>query len=296
MDRHLCNWVKNFLTDRPQSVRVGSRTSSTRTVSTGTPQGCVLSPLLYTLFTHDCVASQSNTCIIKFADDTTVMGLITAGDETAYRKEVADLVAWCQDNNLSLNAEKTKEMIVDPRKRVELHTPLYIGEAEVERVKTFKFLGVHISEDLTWSHNTHHTIKKAQQRLYFLRRLRKFGMPAKILCNFYRSTIESVLSSSITVWYGNCTAQDRKALQRVIKTAQLISGAAFPTLQDTYRTRVLRRAHNIIKDRSHPQHSLFTLLPSGKRYRSVKSRTTRLTNSFYPQAIRLVNDSFKHPH
>ncbi|KAK3554577.1 hypothetical protein QTP70_025533 [Hemibagrus guttatus] len=57
----LCNWVLNFLTDRLQSVRVGNRTSGIRTVSTGTPQGFVLSPLLYTLFTYDCVASQKPT-------------------------------------------------------------------------------------------------------------------------------------------------------------------------------------------------------------------------------------------
>ncbi|KAI4888599.1 hypothetical protein NFI96_004398 [Prochilodus magdalenae] len=145
------------------------------------------------------------------------------------------------------------------------------SETEVERVKTFKFLGVHISEDLTWSHNTHYIVRKSQQRLYFLRRLRKFGMSAQILSNFYRSTIESVLTSSITVWYGNCTAQDRKALQRVSKTAQSISGAAFPSLQDIYRTRVIRRAHSIIRDSTHPQHSLFMLLPSGRRYRKKPS-------------------------
>ncbi|KAI4884029.1 hypothetical protein NFI96_019554 [Prochilodus magdalenae] len=172
----------------------------------------------------------SNTSIIKFADDTTVIGLITGGDETAYRREVAELVDWCDYNNLSLNTDKTKEMIVDPRRRRrELHTPLFIGGTEVERVKTFKFLGVHISEDLTWSHNTHYIVRKSQQRLYFLRRLRKFGMSAQILSNFYRSTIESVLTSSITVWYdrGPCLALCTKAPlhchQRAIKTLENLS-------------------------------------------------------------------------
>ncbi|KAK3549273.1 hypothetical protein QTP70_034478 [Hemibagrus guttatus] len=78
----------------PQAVRVGNRISGIRTVSTGTPQGCVLSPLLYTLFTYDCVASQTNTKIIKFADDTAVIGLITGVEETSYRTEVAE----SQDN------------------------------------------------------------------------------------------------------------------------------------------------------------------------------------------------------
>jgi hypothetical protein len=51
--------------------------------------------------------------IIKFADDTTVVGLITNNDKTAYREEVRALGVWCQDNNLSLNVSKTKEMIMD---------------------------------------------------------------------------------------------------------------------------------------------------------------------------------------
>ena len=127
----LCSWVLDFLTDRPQTVRVGTRTSGTRTVSTGTPQGYVLGPLLYTLFTYDCAPTQRNTTVIKFVDDTTLIGLIAGGAETDYREEVAQLVSWCHTSNLSLNAEKTKEMIVVPRRRRVEHSPLHIGGAQV---------------------------------------------------------------------------------------------------------------------------------------------------------------------
>ena len=53
----LCDWILSFLTGRHQAVRRGNATSSTLTLNTGAPQGFVLSPLLYSLFTHDCVAS-----------------------------------------------------------------------------------------------------------------------------------------------------------------------------------------------------------------------------------------------
>ncbi|KAK3521243.1 hypothetical protein QTP70_001557 [Hemibagrus guttatus] len=78
-------------------------------------------------------------------------------------------------------------MIIDPRRRrKEQHIPIYIGETEVERVKTFKFLGTYISEHFTWSHNTQQLLRRSQQRLYFLRRLRKFGILTEILSNFYK--------------------------------------------------------------------------------------------------------------
>ncbi|KAI4878001.1 hypothetical protein NFI96_008347 [Prochilodus magdalenae] len=290
LNTSLSNWILDFLTGRPQSVRIGRNTSSTTTLSTGAPQGCVLSPLLFTLLTHDCAAMHTSNHIIKFADDTTVVGLINKNDESAYREEVQRLTDWCRTNNLSLNVDKTKEMVVDFRRTRRDHSPLHIDGSTVEIVKSTKFLGVHLAEDLTWSLNTSTITKKAQQRLYFLRRLRKAHLPPPILTTFYRGTIESILSSCITAWFGNCTASDRKSLQRVVRTAEKIIGVSLPTITDIYTTRCIRKTTSIVDDYTHPSHTLFTLLPSGKRYRSIRALTSRLCNSFFPHAIRLLNN------
>ena len=98
----LCNWILDFPAGRPQVVRVCNNTSATLILNTRAPQGCLLSPLLYPLFTHDCMARHDSNTIIKFADDTTVVGLITDNDETAYREEVRDRAVWCQENNQSI--------------------------------------------------------------------------------------------------------------------------------------------------------------------------------------------------
>ncbi|KAK3534992.1 hypothetical protein QTP70_001951 [Hemibagrus guttatus] len=88
LNTSLCNWILDFLIGRPQSVRMGNSLSSTTTLSTGAPQGCVLSPLLFTLVPNNCAAMHSSNHIDKFADDTTVVGFISKNDETAYREEV----------------------------------------------------------------------------------------------------------------------------------------------------------------------------------------------------------------
>ncbi|KAI3353126.1 hypothetical protein L3Q82_019253, partial [Scortum barcoo] len=161
----LCHWIRDFLTNRPQVVRIGDNTSSTLVLSTGTPQGCVLSPALFTLFTSDCSAIHSTNTIVKFADDTTIVGLISDNDETHYREEIQHLTQWCSNNNLVLNTSKTKEVIVDYRRsRRTEHAPLLIHGEAVERVNNIKFLGIHITSDLTWSMNTAHLVKKAQQK------------------------------------------------------------------------------------------------------------------------------------
>ncbi len=215
--------------------------------------------------------------------------MITDNDETAYREEVSTLTKWCQENHLSLNIDKTKELVVDFRRQSREHTPITIDKTPVEQVNSFKFLGVHITEDLTWSAHTDAVLKKAHQRLFFLRRLRKFGTSPRIFRSFYTCTVESILTGCITAWFGNSTAGNRRALQRVVRTACHIVGGELPSLQDIYTRRCTRKARRIIKDSSHPSHRLLSLMPSGRRLRSIRSRTSRLRDSFFPQAIRLMN-------
>ncbi|KAL0160672.1 hypothetical protein M9458_044397, partial [Cirrhinus mrigala] len=251
LNTSLCNWILDFLTGRPQSVRVGRNTSSTTTLSTGAPQGCVLSPLLFTLLTHDCTAKFSSNHIIN------------NNDETHYREEVAQLAKWCGANNLSLNVGKTKEVVMDFRRNSVDHPPLTIDSSTVERVSSTKFLGVHITEDLTWTTNV--------------------TLPPPILTTFYRGTIESVLTSCITVWYGNCSAADLKTLQWTVNTAANIIGAPLPSILDIFLARCSCKASSIVKDPTHPSHNLFQLLPSGRRYRSIKARSAvRVLNSNLP--------------
>ena len=130
----------------------------------------------------------------------TVVGLITDNDETGYREQVRELALWGQDNNLSLNVVKTKEMIVNYRKRKTEHTPIIIDRAVVEQVESFKFLGVHITNKQTWSKHTKTVVKRARQNLFPLWRLKIFGMGPQILKRFYSCTIERI--GSPIVWRG----------------------------------------------------------------------------------------------
>ncbi len=119
---------------------------------------------------------------------------------------------------------------MDFRRQKREHTPIIIDGTPVERVSSFKFLGVHITEDLTWSAHTDAVLKKAQQLLFFLRRLRRFGMSPHILHSFYTCTVASILTGCITAWYGNSTSSNRKHLQRVVRTARHTVGGELPSL------------------------------------------------------------------
>ncbi|KAL0187608.1 hypothetical protein M9458_014707 [Cirrhinus mrigala] len=264
LNTSLCNWVLDFLTGRPQAVWVGSNTSSNITVNTGAPQGCVLS--LFTLLTHDCVLSHSPNLFIKVADDTTVVVLATVMRQTTEAR----------DNNLTLNVEKMKEIVVDFRRAHTQHAPLSIN-GRLSWVCTSLRISPGQTTPLHWP-RYHSSVSNSSSKL------RSTRAPAPIMC-----TIESILTSCITVWFGACNASCRKTPQRIVRAAEKIIGVPLPSLQDIYSTCLTRKPLCIAADPTHPMHSLFNLLPSGRRLRSLQARISRLKDSFIHQAVRKLN-------
>ena len=259
-------------------------------MSTGAPQGCVLSPCLYSLFTSDCETTDNSTHIVKFADDTTICGFISGNNEAKYRAQIQTTVNWCKENNLLLNVSKTKELIVDFRKCKNNKDPLIINGQEVNQVSSFKFLGTHIAHNMKWQENITDIRKKARQRLYFLRMLNSFNLNRNILVSFYRSTIESILTRSFLVWYKAATQKDLDRLNSIIRTAEKIIHSSLPSLDKLYNERTLKRTLALIKDTHHPACNLFVFLKSGKRLRTFMGNK-RFTTSFYPSAVHVFNSN-----
>ncbi|KAI3362674.1 hypothetical protein L3Q82_001633 [Scortum barcoo] len=190
---HLVAWITDYLTGRPQYVRLGDCRSDTVASSTGAPQRTVLSPVLFTLYTSDFQYKSEFCHVQKFADDTAIVGCIRSGQEDEYRELIKDFVTWCDLNHLLLNTTKTREMVVDFRRPRPHPEPVIIKGDCVEVVHTYKYLGVQLDDKLDWTANTDALCRKGQSRLYFLRRLASFNICKKLLQIFYQSVVASAL-------------------------------------------------------------------------------------------------------
>ena len=114
-------------------------------------------------------------------------------------------------------------------------------------------------------------------------------LSSSILSQFYKSTIESVLCFSITVWYGNLSQKDKHRLNRIVNISSKIIGLDLPTLESIYVRRLVKRANNILKDDTHPAYKLFELFPTGRRYRSIATKTNRFRDSTFPQTMTILS-------
>ena len=230
VNKNLIAWIFDFLINRTQYVKLNETISNLCKLNTGAPQGCVLSPTLYTLYTNDYCVKHSDTSLIKFADDSAFQGLFTNGLDSNYIEEVYRFVKWCEENYLILNVSITKEMILDFRrqKKKKNPTPLVINNETVEIVHTYKYFGFTVDDKLNWHEHCNELIKKINKRMYFLRKLQSFRLNNEVLYTFYCSILGSVNTFGISCRDSSITARDRKRLNSTIKKAGKIMNRQVP--------------------------------------------------------------------
>jgi len=154
-------WFKNYLENRTQLTYVNNTLSSPRKMSVGVPQGSVLGPLLFLIYINDICNSVSNAKTRLFADDT---NLFFAGKNVIQLQNEANfsmqrLLEWFTASKLTLNIEKTCFTLFTNKKMVPDIT-LTLNGKDISRVPVTKYLGMHLDENLNWTHHVEYVINK----------------------------------------------------------------------------------------------------------------------------------------
>ena len=170
----LLRWIGVFLLERSQFVRTDKYTSSQQYINGGIPQGTKLALILFAVMVNDLISTWGPR--IKVVDDLTAMEIVPRNSPSYLNHIVSDIQTFAWHNNMKLNPKKCKVMVV-----YFLHynatewQPVSIDGKQIEVVTVFKLLGVYQSSDLTWTAHCEYIIKKANRRLYALRKLKKSG-------------------------------------------------------------------------------------------------------------------------
>ena len=224
-----------------------------------------------------------------------MIGLITNDDESIYLDQLDWFVHYCDANYLELNISKTKEMVLDFRSKSNTPEPVVLKGSIVERVSSYKYLGVMIDDRLNWHTHVDSLIKRLNSRMYCLRKLNYFNVNSKILSLFYESVIESVWRYCISCWGGNITAGDIARINRIVKGVERMIGESRLDFNSVYEDLLYKKLADVMDDRSHPLHDRLVgqLIPRSGRMRLPPAVTDRYLSSFVPQAVRLHNSNYQ---
>lgn len=196
-------WITNYLQNRTNTVQIQGIKSHTTENTVGVPQGSILGPLLFILFTSDITDSCINSDkVILYADDTTLLvnqrdlEMLTQNCNTAS----AELSKWCDDNGLILNISKTFQMQFQT-KPINQNYSLLIKthNKSIQNTNNIRFLGITFDHKLTWEVHIDNVCSKLSKVCYLIIHL-KNTVSKTILKTLYYGLVQSTLQYGLIFW------------------------------------------------------------------------------------------------
>jgi hypothetical protein len=214
IDPTLREWVRSFLTNRRQRVRVGNSTSNYQQVNGGVLQGTVLGPILFMIMINDLLKEWESRW--KYVDDTTLSETVAVNDQSVLQIALDGINSWCEENDMVLNARKCKEIRICFWKKKPNFQQLTVNDNPVEQVKSSKLLGLMlISSDLKSNEHVAYIVKKSSRRLHMLRLLKIAKTDTKTLITVYISCIRPILEYCNQIWHFNIPEYLSKNIERI---------------------------------------------------------------------------------
>lgn len=285
-------WLASYLNNRTAIVRLQSTAQRSIPIERGVPQGSVLGPPVFNTYINSLCAKSEDVATVKYADDLSLVVPLKRDsvDFIAQRinVETEHVSNWCLENHLTLNASKSKCLLLT-RSNVSNVT------ANLECVQSMKLLGLFINNKLNWNTHIDYLRTTCSKRLHILRRLRGL-VPTSSLHKVYEALIRSLLDYSCSAFVG-LNKKQSNILQRIQRRADKITRIE-PSDTPLSKTSVADRRHELCvrlwrkieKNKSHILHSLIPhRLPRSGQYSLPVYRTDKYGNSFFPYMSRLLN-------
>ena len=304
LNPYITRWVQSYLTHRTQCVVVNGTESPALPVVSGVPQGSVLGPLLFLIYVNDVTCVVSNGKIIIYADDIALYQIIHSPiDFIVVQQNINSICVWVDQNSLLLNTLKCCYLLFSRKPTPTLpSSPLLVNNTVLRMAKQFKYLGVTLSSDASWTPHINTICLKTRKLVGMLFRKFYCHTDSHSLLMLYLSTVRPHMEYASSVW-DPYLKKNIDAIEHVQKFAlkvcqkdwhsdydTLLNSANVPPLAARRKALKLCQLFSILQG-----HSEFPDLPISKRASNSATltqpfaHTSLFQNSFFPSTIKLWN-------
>ena len=213
---NLLDWIKDFVLQRSQCVVVEGQQSHLTAVTSGVPQGTVLAPLLFLCFIND-LPNNISSKIKLYADDVLLYATIrTEQDCNQLQKDLDVLGKWADNWKMVFNPQKCEFLRIANKKHTIL-AQYNVQNKPIKEVNHAKYLGVTISQNLSWSEHIKQITSKANRTKGFLQRNLHNCTPT-IKDRLYKAMVKPIIEYAAVVWVPH-TKRDIDMIERTQRQA-----------------------------------------------------------------------------